>query len=131
MKIISVVDQYGIGKCSIMSKRIFGFPNFFMLEMPKSDEKYGKVEGQKKPSAPTCPQFLMKSPIHIMKNVSENQIILTPFLISAIFCISKILAPKCLFTLKCLKETPLYCLKWPGFHNFYEKMLLPMYKNLF
>ena len=38
MKIISVVDQYSIGKCSIMSKRIFGFPNFFMSENQASTD---------------------------------------------------------------------------------------------
>ena len=38
-----------------------------------------KLWGQKKPSAPTCPQFLMKSPINMIENVLHFEKISVPF----------------------------------------------------
>ena len=79
VKIISVVDQYSIGKCSIMRKRIFGFPNFFMSENAKKWPKLGQTKGWKKSMCPPLPPIFDEIPWNIIKNVSEFEIILMSF----------------------------------------------------
>ena len=76
LKVISIVDHYVKDKSCVLGKRIFWFAIFFLSKMTV---KVQKLQRQKKPSAPPCPQFLMKSPINMIENVLHFEKISEPF----------------------------------------------------